>query len=152
MMENEFNELIDRLSWNEDPVGQNEAIALLVAAGDRLDLSLVLQKGDKSCWQNEARVIQVLGYPRFREVIPAMLEWLQDLNWPGANEIVEALARMPKDALAGYISQAAERAMAEEDAEWLVGLQHLVREARLAADSIGDSRIRATLFDGEAER
>jgi Domain of unknown function (DUF5071) len=150
-MESKFEKIIDCLSWNEDPVGQNEAIALLVAAGERLDLSLVLQKGDKSCWQNEARVIQELGYPRFREVVPAMLEWLQDLNWPGANEIVEALAGMPKDDLVGYISQAAEYAMEKGDDEWLFGLQHLVRESSLAAELVVDSRIRAILFNREAE-
>jgi hypothetical protein len=151
MLTNELEMLLDCLSWSENPARQNEAVTLLAAAGDGLDLSLFLQKGDKSRWQNEARVIQALGYPRFREIIPAMLEWLQDLNWPGSNEIVEALAGVPKDELASYISKAAERAMEEGDAEWLVGLQHLAREASLAAELIVGDRIRAALFGGETE-
>jgi hypothetical protein len=147
MPTNEFEKIIDCLSWNEDPARQSEAVAILADSGDRLDLSLIVQKGDKSCWQNEARVLLILGYPRFREVIPAMLEWLQDLNWPGSNEIVEALASMPKDDLAGYLSKAAERALGEGDTDWLDGLRHLVREVRLAAELIVSDPIRAALFD-----
>lgn len=149
---NRLETLIACLSWNENPARQNEAVAVLVAAGDRLDLSLILQTGDKSRWQNEARILLMLGYPRFIEVIPSMLEWLQDLSWPGSEEIVEALAGMPKDELAGHIAKAVEHALVKKDTEWLVGLRHLAREASLAPEDVVDSRTRAALLDEQIGR
>ncbi len=80
-----------------------------------------------------------------------MLGWLQDLNWPGASEIVEALAGVPEGDLAGYVSRAAECAMEKGDAEWLVGLRRLVCEVSLTSELIADSRIRAILLDREAD-
>src|SRR4051794_14648818 len=114
MPNEKVEDLIECLDWNEDPARQSEAVALLVAAGDRLDLSLILQAGDKSRWQNEARVLLGLGYPGFRAVIPGMLEWLQDLNWPGSSEIVEALARVPKEDLEPHLSKAVESALVDD--------------------------------------
>lgn len=151
MLVDNFEALVDCLSWNEDPARQNEAIALLVAAGDRLDLFLILRKGDKSRWQNEARVLVLLGYPRFRGVIPEMMEWLQDLNWPGSSEIIQAFASMAKDELAGHISMAVQRALAARDTDWLFGLRHLACESSLAAELFVDEEIRTALFDEEED-
>jgi len=150
-MSREIEELMDSLSWEYDDAVQGEAVELLVASGDRLDLSLLLQRGSKSRWQNEARVLVGLGYPRFREVIPSMLEWLQDLNWPGASEIFEALSSVPKSELARHVSVAALRALAERDAEWLDGLRELVRQVGLAAESMPDDRVREALFKSEED-
>ena len=106
MSSDTIEDLVDSLDWHEDQARQNEAVGLLVAAGDRLDLSLMLQSGSKSRWENQARVLRLVGYPRFRAIIPGMLEWLQDLNWPGSQEILQALTDAPKDELVSHVSKA----------------------------------------------
>ena len=43
-----------------------------------------------------ARAVIALGYPAVAPVLPDLLEWLQDYNWPVARPIGEFLASIPE--------------------------------------------------------
>lgn len=45
-------------------------------------------KFDHAAVANAAAV----GYPAINKILPELLEWLQDLNWPVAQEVAELLA------------------------------------------------------------
>lgn len=58
-----------------------------------------VQVGDKGNWYYEALVLTRRGYPKITDVIPKLFEWLQDMNWPGADEIWQLLSKLPRDVL-----------------------------------------------------
>lgn len=47
--------------------------------------------GKKDCWANCVKVICARSDKEIIEVALEMFEWLQDLNWPGAMDIVSRL-------------------------------------------------------------
>jgi hypothetical protein len=49
-------------------------------------------KGDLA----NARAIVALGYPAVAPVLPDLLEWLQDCNWPVSHPIGDFLASIPE--------------------------------------------------------
>lgn len=53
--------------------------------------------GPKSEWLNQAERITSGDIATSAHDIPMLLEWLQDMNWPGAPEIAEYLSRFGKD-------------------------------------------------------
>jgi hypothetical protein len=56
-----------------------------------MDKKNLIQFGSKALWENEAGILKNIGYPKNKYTIPGLLEWLQDLNWPGALISMEAL-------------------------------------------------------------
>ena len=74
---------------------QNCAVKFIVK-NKRLDLKCFIQPdGCKQCWENCAAILINVGYPRNECVIDGMFEWLQDLNWPGAQQIKSYLPNLP---------------------------------------------------------
>lgn len=83
--------LIKKIDWNNPEYEINEAFNKLILIPDD-DLSLlIMPMMDKMCWYNSARVLKEIGFPRVKNVIPELLVWLQDMNWPGAEIIAELL-------------------------------------------------------------
>ena len=51
----------------------------------------------KVCYSEATAVVLTrIGYPRIKDIIPDLLRWLQDINWPGAYEIAKLLASIGK--------------------------------------------------------
>lgn len=48
---------------------------------------------NKNIWANCARIIEKKTDKELERYLPELLEWLQDLNWPGAFEILNRLKR-----------------------------------------------------------
>ncbi|QKS44990.1 DUF5071 domain-containing protein [Paenibacillus cellulosilyticus] len=78
------------LSWNNSDEMRERAIEQLLFIKDR-DMHLLLQPNGKDLWDGAAEVITRFGYPRIKIIIPMMLEWLQDMNWPGSERIAQVL-------------------------------------------------------------
>jgi len=47
-----------------------------------------------------------------------LMEWFQDLNWPGVDEIFVALSRLPEDKLTAALNKSFETARNTQDEEW----------------------------------
>lgn len=86
-----------------------------------------IQPGDdKSRWENAARVLKDIGSSSINREIPKLLEWLADLNWPGAMTVMELLATVDLEVLVPYVTEAREKAAREADEMWLDALDQLL--------------------------
>lgn len=61
---------------------------------DNQHLSLLLQPLDKAYWDNAALVLSRIAYSRLEPIIPGLIEWMYDLNWPGALKVAELLCNI----------------------------------------------------------
>ena len=87
-----------------------------------------VQVGDKGIWYYEALVLTRRGYPKIADVIPKLFEWLQDMNWPGADEIWHLLSKLPSDVLIANFENAANKAVDENDYGWMYWLYEFAIE------------------------
>lgn len=83
----------------------------------------VLIMPEKNCWLNAAKVLNKIGYPRVKNVIPKLLEWLKDANWPGAIEIAGLLLSIGKPVIP-YVKDA----LKSDDATWKYWILKLLVE------------------------
>jgi hypothetical protein len=100
----ELNEYIKNLNWEVPQYLQDYAISRLINIEDS-KLHLLLQPISKGHWKNAAIVLMKIGYPRVKSIIPGLLKWIQDMNWPGAQEIADLLVTID-DKIVPYVKQA----------------------------------------------
>lgn len=84
--------------------------------------SLILPAGQKNNWEDCARRLAALPDDVLRPLLPELMEWFQDLNWPGAEAITRRLEALPAQELRAAIAGAREIAAARRDDEWLENL------------------------------
>ena len=53
----------------------------------------------KSTWSLQADQIIAQGYPAIAHLLPDLVGWLKDINWPGAHKITDFLASLGKPVL-----------------------------------------------------
>lgn len=116
----DINQIFRMLSWDSD----EETQAAGIREAENVEyLSVLFQPIEsKSVWENCAKVIagkpdDVLRHYTFR-----MFEWLQDMNWPGAQIIFDRLLKMPADRISFAFQYSMEKAQALDDAPWLLCL------------------------------
>ena len=83
------------------------------------------QCGPKFSWEIEAKILTRRGYPLVEDVIEKLFEWLQDLNWPGADIIFDFLLELPSDVFNYYFQLAIDKANATNDEDWIINLGYL---------------------------
>ena len=130
MNNNEIEQFILDLDWNKSLEIQENAIKNLENV-DSKSLYKLIQPKSKSCWENAAKVLKKIGYPKIKEVIPELLEWLQDLNWPGVNIIFEILQEIEVTVLLPYIEEAIIRAHDDDDELWIMGIKELILKIKI---------------------
>lgn len=107
----------DKLSWYADKAEQTFAIQYL---SDNLmpdeyvylimpsQLSLLpynnnkkyfFPQGGKERWENAAKTVVKIGWPKVGNIIIPLFVWLIDPNWPGSNIIYNFLLALPKNIL-----------------------------------------------------
>lgn len=98
---NEQNAAIDFLVDNLKPC---EYIFLILAS--EYELCYVNHKKryfkcstGKSRWENAAKVIQKIGWPKIENIIIPLFYWLLDSNWPGSEMIRSLILNLPKEVL-----------------------------------------------------
>jgi hypothetical protein len=99
----EIDEYINNLSSNAPQYLQDYAISMLVNL-EESKLHLLLQPRSKSYWKNAAVVLKQIGYPKVKAIIPGLLEWIQDMSWPGAEDIVDLLTTIDEE-IVPYVKQ-----------------------------------------------
>lgn len=96
---------------------------------DEDNLYMLLQpRCNKDYWENSAILIKQLGYPRIKSIIPGLLEWIQDMNWPGAQIVFEVLRDIEKKDLQVYIEEALEEALSHKDTVWVGWIKELIKK------------------------
>lgn len=124
---NKANNILDLLDWNNSPEQQAMGIRL---ARDyesiRIFLQPCTQRHNKNVWDNCALIISERTDEELRPFLPELLDWLQDLNWPGALCIRERLIEFSdKAVLNREIVSCTRRAQAQNDEVWLKTLDEL---------------------------
>ena len=122
--------LLNDLSWNKPEELQHVAREKLMQLNES-ELYLLMQPNGKDCWENAALVLQEMGFPRVKPVIPQMLFWIADLNWPGAHTIMEILEGIDKDILLPHIQNSIKQAISENDDSRLNWLKLLCRHVEI---------------------
>ncbi|AET67431.1 hypothetical protein Desor_1795 [Desulfosporosinus orientis DSM 765] len=141
-----IKELIRDLDWSKPEEVQKKAIEKLQEI-EELDLVYLVQLSElnhKFCWHNAAIVLKSIGYPRIKPIIPYLMEWFQDVNWPGVNTIREILKSMDSNELMPYIEEAAKRVLSENDDLWAFGLILLLRD--IGVEDFNDGHIFEELY------
>jgi len=117
--------LLRRLSW-DTPEETKQAAMRELEQLDEDKFSVLLQPNGKGCWENAAIILKRIGYPRIRKIIPGLFEWLQDINWPGTDIVIDILANIDKKEILPYIENYLIKAAKENDDPWITGIKQLV--------------------------
>lgn len=112
----EIEEYINNLSLNAPQYLQDYAITQLVHL-DKTKLQLLLKPISKNNWKNAAIVLKEIGYSGVKPLIPELLEWIKDINCPGAQEIANLLTAADEDIIP-YVK----KVLISEDGIWIVWL------------------------------
>lgn len=85
-----IDEIMEMLDWNNSEEIQQKGVEL---AKNIKSISAFVQPNDpgKSVWENCAKVLVDRQDDKLKPYLSQLLEWLQDMNWPGAEIILERL-------------------------------------------------------------
>jgi len=120
--------LFDMLSWNSDAETQKKGIEL----GKKVKcISVFLQPSgpehSKDVWENCARILSGCPDDSLKHCMSGLLAWLQDMNWPGAEIILQRLLEF-RDAgfLSAFMVRCVKEALACDDQIWLGNMSALI--------------------------
>ena len=114
----------------EQPIEIQEAA--LREARKIKSLSVFMQPVEyKLSWKNCAKVISEKTDKELNSYKYEMLEWLQDLNWPGAFLIMERLEKMDPQLLVHTFIYKVKQALLLKDTEWLGRMSYLLKNKKL---------------------
>ena len=82
-------------------------------------------------WENCAKVICEKTDEELNKYTCEMLEWLQDINWPGAFLIMERLEKMDSQLLVYAVGYQVKQAILLKDNEWLTYMSYLLKNKKL---------------------
>lgn len=141
---NDIKDHIRDLSWYKSEEVQKQAILELENIRDE-DIILLARRDyelcSKDCWENIAIVLKHIGYPRIDSVIPYLMEWFMDLNWPGVPTIIEIFRSIDVNVLTSYIEEAMEKAVKEDDYMWCYWLDHLANELNVEETNFKNTEV-----------
>lgn len=129
---NNLDELISNLSCNRNHDKQNISIKQLQKIKDDNLSLLIMPSNRKSTWENAAKVLVHIGYPRIQPIVFELIDWLQDINWPGAIQIIDLLTTVDKKKLVIEIEKKLEIKVVDdvpikEDDMWLCAINMLLK-------------------------
>ena len=94
---------MDLLDWNNSIEKQEQGIAL---AKDVKCINVFLQpcskNYNKNVWDNCAKILSARSNEELSPYMIELMEWLQDMNWPGAFCIFDRLKGMVNEQLFQY--------------------------------------------------
>ena len=125
----DIDTLYEMLDENRPIEVQEEAIR---EARKIKSLSVFMQPVEyKLSWKNCAKVICEKTDKELNSYKYEMLEWLQDLNWPGAFLIMERLEKMDSQLLVHAVGYRVKQALLLKDNEWLTYMSYLLKNKKL---------------------
>lgn len=131
-------EQIRELHWDQPRDVQQRAIEKLSRLNGEEVIFLakhseVLQK---PTWENAARVLKQIGYPKNAPALPYLMEWFQDINWPGVDDVIILMGKIELSILKPVIEEAGLRCLQAGDQDWALGILQLIH--RIKSEKILD--------------
>lgn len=130
---NEFNQLVENLSWDKDVNIQKDSINRLSEYIEDDKVSELITCYNKPCWHNGVLILKKIGYPRNKKAIPQLIWLFQDMNWPGVDMAIEILKSIEIKDVIPHIEDALLKASCEEDFMWIAGIKRLVKHLKLSS-------------------
>lgn len=121
--------LIKDLDWNKPDHITYKAMQKLFKVNEEEAILLADQSNDicsKPCWHNASLVLKEIGYPRNMLTLPYLMNWFQDVNWPGVPTIIELLKDIDVEILVPHIKCAMKNAVKHKDTCWAFGILYLL--------------------------
>lgn len=122
--------ILNLINWNNSRAGQDEGIRLAREEKDvRPFLQPCTQEHNKNVWDNCAVILSERSDEELSPYLIELLEWLQDLNWPGALCILDRMRRYSdKDTFDAAFHLCMKRAQERGDEVWRMNLQRIKRQ------------------------
>lgn len=90
----DITEIMDMLDWHMSSEIQAEGISLARNIETIIPfIQPLTPKYNKNVWENCAVIISERSDEEIKPHLPEVLEWLQDMNWPGAFCILDRLQK-----------------------------------------------------------
>lgn len=130
MNNNMLFEILNMLDWNKPSKIQNKGIKLAQSTGEIWPfIQPLYPKHNKNVWDNCAIIIADMDDDVLKPYLIELLEWLQDMNWPGASCIFCRLQRyLDGPSIDCAINTCMDKARLNRDKPWEDNLNMLVQE------------------------
>lgn len=115
------------LDWHMPTEIQSKGIALARESDEIMPfIQPLTSKYNKNVWENCAVIISEKSDEKLKPYLVELLEWLQDMNWPGAFCVLERLKKYSdNNTLCQAVNVCVEKAKADENDVWKSNL-HLI--------------------------
>lgn len=127
--------ILQMLDCCNDIETQNKGIKL---AENITDINIFIQPMyplyNKNVWENCAVILDKRSDEELKPYLKQLLEWLQDLNWPGTFIIIDRLKRFNGELLFPFYTAAINETLKRsvDDQEWLDNLSVLIENKELS--------------------
>ncbi len=130
----DINEIYKMLNWENSADVRSEGIRL---AKELKDLSLLIQPpAPPSVWECCAQILCQKSDSDLEPYLSGLLDWLHDLNWPGAADILNRLmifsGKMLKESFIASCDSAI--GLGDEGIMWLCNLAELLNNKQLKSE------------------
>lgn len=124
----DINKIMDMLDWNMPLEVQADGIALAKSMGTITPFILPLSpQYNKNVWENCAIVIAEKSDEELKPHLTQLLEWIRDVNWPGAFRILDRLhTYSDKDTIRCATYACLEKAKRRNDEIWAYNLNSIL--------------------------
>ena len=127
--------IMKMINWNNPKRIQKLGIKYADKISDMRPFIQPDNYGNKAVWENCAIIISNQSDDKLEPYLDELLEWLQDINWPGAFIITERLKKYSGDKLKKSLESAVSKALKmpnEDGMMWLDYLSELLDNKLLA--------------------
>ena len=116
----DITEIIDMLDWHMPYEIQIKGISLAKNVETIIPfIQPLTPKHNKNVWENCAVIISERSDEEIKPYLPEVLEWLQDMNWPGAFCILDRLKNYSDNSsMISAISICLQKAKTQNDEIW----------------------------------
>ena len=120
-------EILDMLDWHMPTEIQSKGIALARESDEIIPFIQPLTlRHNKNVWENCALIISEKSDEKLKPYLVELLEWLQDMNWPGAFCVLERLKKYSdNNTLCQAVNVCVEKAKVDDNDVWKSNL-HLI--------------------------
>lgn len=133
----DITEIMDMLDWNMHPEIQAKGISLAKNIKTIIPfIQPVTPKHNKNVWENCAVILAEKNDEELKPHLIELLEWLQDMNWPGAFCILDRLQRYSdNNSIHSAINVCIEKAKDCGDEVWESNLYLLLQKRECTGDN-----------------
>ncbi len=125
----DVTEIMDMLDWHMSPEIQSKGISLAKNIETIIPfIQPLTPKHNKNVWENCAVIIAEKSDEKLKPHLVKLLEWLQDMNWPGAFRILYRLQKYSdNNSIRRAINICVEKAKGCNDEVWVDNLYLLLQ-------------------------